>query len=74
VVTIVSPSPGADEFARIGTSDKFVTLTGTATSAFPIVKVTWTLFAGVGFADAAGTATGTNNWTIPNLPLLDGKT
>jgi Domain of unknown function (DUF4394)/Calx-beta domain len=72
VVKIVSPSPGPDKFARIDTSDKFVTLTGTATSAFPIVKVTWTLSDGMGFTDGTGTATGTNNWTIPNIPLIDG--
>jgi hypothetical protein len=72
VVTIVSPSPGADEFARIGTSDTFVTLTGTVTSAFPIVNVRYTVNVNDGFVEAAGNATGTNNWTIPNLALLDG--
>jgi hypothetical protein len=74
VVTIVSPSPGADEFARIGTTDTLVTLTGTATSALPIVKVTWTANVDFGLAEASGTAIGTNNWTIPNLPLSNGDT
>jgi hypothetical protein len=71
VVDILSPSNGGDQFARVGTSDTFVTLTGTASSAFPIVKVIWALEADDG-SEANGTATGTNNWTIADVRLGDG--
>jgi hypothetical protein len=71
-VQILSPVRGPDTFAPVGTSDTFVTLTGRASGASPIVRVTWHLDVGGGFVEAAGTANGIENWTIAHLPLLNG--
>ncbi len=62
-LTITSPAAGATH----ATSQTVMSLAGTASDNVAVTSVTWATDRG-----AQGTATGTTNWSVGNLPLSSG--